>query len=231
MKNKHLPNNYRIQKLKASYLQLQERFQRALQNGSFYHWSGRKKAQMKKRLARYVRQIQKLGGKELQTALSTGLLAAFLTVGGPSTMKGQSFEVVDFAPSAFGLSDIGNNSSPTFVDIDGDGDLDAFVGETDGNTNFFRNTSTNSSIPAFNLESSDNAFGLSDIGQNSRPTFVDIDGDGDLDAFVGERYGNTNFLEILLLIVPFPLLTWKVAIMPLDFRVLIYILAFRPLWT
>ena len=96
---------------------------------------------------------------------------------------------------AFGLSDIGEDSSPTFVDIDGDGDLDAFVGERDGNTNFFRNTSTNSSIPAFNLESSDNAFGLSDIGYISHPTFVDIDGDGDLDAFIGAEDGNIHFFR------------------------------------
>ena len=38
-----------------------------------------------------------------------------------------------------------------------------------------------------------NPFGLSNVGRDASPTFVDIDGDGDLDAFVGELYGNTLF--------------------------------------
>jgi Rieske Fe-S protein len=93
----------------------------------------------------------------------------------------------------FGLSDVGSRVSPTFVDIDGDGDLDAFVGELYGNMLFFRNTGTARS-PAF-AAASTNPFGLTDVGYNARPTFVDIDGDGDLDAFVGETYGNTLFFR------------------------------------
>ncbi|MEM6697766.1 MAG: VCBS repeat-containing protein, partial [Bacteroidota bacterium] len=101
---------------------------------------------------------------------------------------------------AFGLSDVGFNSAPTFVDIDGDGDLDAFVGEGNGNgnTNYFENINSGtatSNSPVFSLLSTDGAFGLSDIGYNSIPTFVDIDGDGDLDAFVGEQVGNINYFE------------------------------------
>jgi len=30
---------------------------------------------------------------------------------------------------------------------------------------------------------------------NSSPVFADLDGDGDLDAFIGERYGNTFFFQ------------------------------------
>ena len=39
----------------------------------------------------------------------------------------------------FGLSDIGSFASPTFADIDSDGDLDAFVGNNAGDTLFYRN--------------------------------------------------------------------------------------------
>ena len=96
--------------------------------------------------------------------------------------------------SPFGLSDVGNYSAPTFIDIDGDGDLDAFVGESDGNLNFFENTGSSTS-PAFAIPVTNSPFGLSDVGLVSAPTFADIDGDGDLDAFVGELDGNLNFFE------------------------------------
>ena len=95
----------------------------------------------------------------------------------------------------FGLTDVGSNPAPTFVDIDGDGDLDAFVGEQDGNINYFENASTNSSIPAFTLSTDTAPFGLTKEGYYSAPTFVDIDRDGDLDAFVGERYGDIYYFE------------------------------------
>jgi Ca2+-binding RTX toxin-like protein len=80
-----------------------------------------------------------------------------------------------------------DGASPAFVDIDGDGDLDAFVGYSDGDLLFYRNTGTASS-PAFIVET--NNFGLIDVGSNASPTFADIDGDGDQDAFVGNREGN-----------------------------------------
>ncbi|MCX7084561.1 MAG: FG-GAP-like repeat-containing protein, partial [Methylococcales bacterium] len=93
----------------------------------------------------------------------------------------------------FGLSDVGSSASPTFVDIDGDGDLDALVGNFDGNTLFYQNTGSASS-PAF-AAATTIPFGLTDVGYLATPTFVDIDGDGDLDALVGNSYGNTLFFQ------------------------------------
>jgi large repetitive protein len=99
------------------------------------------------------------------------------------------------APSAnpFGLTDVGYSAAPTFADIDGDGDLDAFVGNDIGNTLFYRNTGS-ASNPQF-AASSTNPFGLTDVGYSATPTFADIDNDGDLDAFVGNRGGNTLFYK------------------------------------
>ena len=93
----------------------------------------------------------------------------------------------------FGLTDVGDFVSPVFVDIDNDGDLDAFVGEYKGNTSFFRNTGT-ASNPVF-AAASTNPFGLTDVGIAASPSFVDIDGDGDLDALIGNSAGNTLFFR------------------------------------
>ncbi len=42
----------------------------------------------------------------------------------------------------FGLTDAGNYALPTFVDIDGDNDLDAFIGNEIGNILFHKNIGT-----------------------------------------------------------------------------------------
>ncbi len=67
------------------------------------------------------------------------------------------------ATNPFGLSDVGSASTPTFVDIDGDGDLDAFVGSGTGNTLFYRNTaSAGATAPDFSAPAT-NPFGLTDV--------------------------------------------------------------------
>ncbi len=103
-----------------------------------------------------------------------------------------------FAPSTtnpFGLSDIGTNSSPSFADIDGDGDLDAFVGEYSGDINFFENTGS-ASLPSFTFPAA-NPFGISGTYalSNTSPALGDIDGDGDFDLFIGDSNGNSTFFE------------------------------------
>lgn len=96
--------------------------------------------------------------------------------------------------NAFGLNNAaGYFSTPTFVDIDGDGDFDSFVGSGNGNTAFFRNTGTINN-PVF-ASASINPFGLSDVGTYASPTFVDIDGDGDFDLFQGGNDGYTLFFR------------------------------------
>ncbi|MBL8335680.1 MAG: VCBS repeat-containing protein, partial [Rhodoferax sp.] len=81
---------------------------------------------------------------------------------------------------------------PVLVDIDGDGALDLFVGSTQGQTRFFRNSGT-SQAAAF-VEVTD-SFSLGDVGLAASPAFADIDGDGDLDAFIGNSVGVTTFFR------------------------------------
>jgi len=106
---------------------------------------------------------------------------------GTATVPDFILEDVSFA----GI-DVGDNSAPTFADIDNDGDLDLFVGEADGNINFFRNTGT-ATNPAYTLE--DANFAGIDVGGNSAPAFADIDNDGDLDLFVGDIFGRISFFR------------------------------------
>jgi Ca2+-binding RTX toxin-like protein len=95
----------------------------------------------------------------------------------------------------FGLSNVGSDAKPFFVDIDGDDDLDAFVGNYAGNMLFFSNTGS-ANHPVF-AAASTNPFGLSNVDNFARPTFADIDGDGDFDAFVGKigSSGNLVFFQ------------------------------------
>ncbi|MXS78315.1 hemagglutinin/hemolysin-related protein, partial [Nitrosomonas sp. JL21] len=124
---------------------------------------------------------------------STGSLLFFRNTG---TSENPIFAAPVTNP--FGLSDVGSNANPEFADIDGDGDLDAIVGGY-GGTVFFRNTETASNPVFVNIGS--NLYGLTDVGGVESPVLVDIDGDGDLDAFVGDSYayrfsngGNTHFI-------------------------------------
>jgi|GEM_PF-2348758 len=87
-------------------------------------------------------------------------------------------------------------SAPSFVDLDADGDFDAVIGESRGFLHYAQNTG-NSTNPQF-AALVGNQFGLTRVDNtiyNTTPTFVDLDGDGDLDAFVGEYYGNILYYE------------------------------------
>ncbi len=94
--------------------------------------------------------------------------------------------------SNYGSIDVGGNSSPDFVDIDNDGDLDLFVGEFFGNLNFYRNDGT-PEIASWTLVDTD--YQTIDVGMRSKSDFIDIDNDGDYDMFIAEYDGNINYYE------------------------------------
>ena len=80
----------------------------------------------------------------------------------------------------------GSNSTPALTDVDGDGDLDLFIGESSGELNFYRNVGT-AQAPSFDLVT--DRFAGIDVGRRSFPTFADVDGDGDQDLLLGREEG------------------------------------------
>ena len=89
---------------------------------------------------------------------------------------------------------VGAEAAPAFVDIDGDGDLDAFIGEVTGAVQFFRNDGTNLA-PSFAADVTGNPLAGITVLSRAVPTFADIDGDGDADAFVGDAFGTTYYFR------------------------------------
>jgi hypothetical protein len=97
------------------------------------------------------------------------------------------------ATNPFNLANVGKFAAPAFADIDNDGTLDAFIGNSDGDTVYFHNTGT-ASVPNFAAPVT-NPFGLTNVGTAAAPCFADIDNDGDLDAIIGNGDGNTLYFQ------------------------------------
>ncbi len=77
----------------------------------------------------------------------------------------------------------GRNAAPALADIDNDGDLDLLVGHEGGALYHFKNTGTPAN-PAWTQQTA--AYGgISEPGHGLQPSFVDMDGDGDLDLLIG----------------------------------------------
>ena len=99
-----------------------------------------------------------------------------------------------------GLTQYGNGQLfPRFVDIDFDGDFDAFLGSSDGETKVLRG-GTNWETGGLQFKIPKN--GVEDLqiqlnegleGAKRKHDFVDIDFDGDLDAFTGLSDGHIYF--------------------------------------
>jgi hypothetical protein len=145
-----------------------------------------------------LRRLQQTRGRSVRTARRIGqvaaaVLVAFELLHVPAAAAAPRFVGPSGDTNPFGLAAPDLVSAPALVDIDGDGDLDAFIGDQQGNLQFFRN-SGRPAAARFDAPQS-NPFGLTSVGADATPAFADIDADGDLDAFVGEHDGHLTFFR------------------------------------
>ena len=78
------------------------------------------------------------------------------------------------------------NISPTFGDLDADGDKDMILGDADGKLHYFSNQGGNFTITAPNYNNID-------IGYYAQPQLVDVSRNGLLDIIIGEQDGSINY--------------------------------------
>ena len=81
---------------------------------------------------------------------------------------------------------------PTLGDLDADGDLDMLVGEENGTLAYVLNNGTAANYSFGSPQPNWNGI---DVGLYSAPQLADLDADGDLDLFIGERTANLNFYK------------------------------------
>lgn len=100
----------------------------------------------------------------------------------------------------FNISSVNEYATPTFVDIDGDGDLDLFIGQYDSIV-YYQNQGT-STNPSFTIQTG--TIPLNSVSSISSSTaahrrlnvdFLDVNSDGDFDAFIGQGNGQIQYYE------------------------------------
>ena len=132
------------------------------------------------------------GDQDLIIGEHVGTLRYYENTG---TASAPTYTVRTGTANPFNGIDVGFTSTPTFADIDGDGDQDLVVGESNGTLRYYENTGT-ASAPVYTARTGTaNPWDGIDVGSRSTPTFADVDGDGDQDLIVGENLGTLLYYE------------------------------------
>ena len=132
------------------------------------------------------------GDPDLVVGNNSGLLYYFENLGTPSNPN--FTERTDTANPLESVT-VGSYSTPTFTDLDNDGDQDLIVGNGDGDIAYFENTGTVTAPSFTQRTSAANPFYTITKGSWSTVTLADLDGDGDLDLAVGNNDGDVHYYE------------------------------------
>ncbi len=114
---------------------------------------------------------------DLVSGTFTGMFRAF-------ARSGSDFVELVGSPNPFFGLDVGAVSAPAFIDFSGDGVLDLVSGESQGGLLAYARVGTR----YVQVTGSANPFAAIDVGRDSTPAFVDLDGDGRADLVVGEHF-------------------------------------------
>ena len=122
---------------------------------------------------------------DMVVGTASGALIYFENIGTPDSPNWDAGTVLHIF--------VATHPSPQLADIDGDTDLDLFVGLDDGTIQLLTNTGT-PSAPTWDTPGTPN-YAAIDVDQFAHPAFIDIDGDTDYDLFVGNEEGHLTFAE------------------------------------
>lgn len=120
------------------------------------------------------------------SSLSTGNNAPVLSFGSQFTQQTNN-------NNPFADITVSNFSSPILIDVNGDSNLDAIVGDAKGTIHYFKNIGSTTQ-PVFQQQTgSSNPFNSISVGFSSRPTLADLDNDGKLELIVGSLNGTLRY--------------------------------------
>ncbi len=132
------------------------------------------------------------GDPDLVVGNDTGLLNYFENTGASAN---PGFSERTGTDNLFDGISVGSYSTPTFTDLDGDGDSDLIVGNSHGNIAYFENTGTVASPEFTQRTGAANPFDDITMGSWSTLALADLDSDGDLDLAAGIDDGEVHYYE------------------------------------
>ena len=132
------------------------------------------------------------GDPDLVVGNNTGLLYYFENTGTPAD---PAFSERTGTDNPFDGISVGSYSTPTFTDLEGDGDSDLIVGNGHGNIAYFENTGTAASPDFTQRTGAANPFDDITMGSWSTLALADLDSDGDLDLAAGIDDGEVRYYE------------------------------------